>query len=150
LTQELSSLNLFAISPTIRAESEQTHCCEQRLLVQKTVTRSVVSLSVGKIHIHETVKQCKGCKEIYAPEEPNQLVPQYCNFGFDVIVHVGEAFFQKHQSESDIAKALWQQNIFISESEVSYLAKKFICYFALAHKDKVPEIRQITSVISIF
>lgn len=140
---QISSLHLFPISPTIRAESEQTDCCGQRLFIQKTEERSVVTLSIGKIHIHETVKQCKLCKKIYVSEQPNQLAPQYCNFGFDVMVYAGKAVFQKHQTENEIAAVLRQQNVLISEREVSHLAKKFICYLAVAHQEKVPEIREL-------
>jgi len=143
MTQEISTPNLFPTSPTIRAESEQTDCCGQQLLTQKTEKRSVITLSIGKVHIHETVKQCKICKKTYAPEQPSQLAPQYCNFGFDVIVYVGKAVFQSHRTENEVAEELRQQNVFISEREVSYLAKKFICYLAIAHQEKVPKIREL-------
>jgi hypothetical protein len=105
--------------------------------------RSIVTLSIGKLHIHETVKQCKLCKKIYAPDQPGQMTPQYCNFGFDVIVYCGRAVFQGHQTEDEIAAELQEKNVHISEREVSYLAKKFVCYLALAHREKVPEIRKL-------
>src|SRR3972149_6149081 len=108
MTQEISALNLFPTSPTIRAESEQTDCCDQRLLMQKTEERSLITLSIGKIQIHETVKQCKICKKTYASEQPSQLTPQYCNFGFDVIVYTGRAVFQRHRTENEVATELRQ------------------------------------------
>lgn len=140
---KISSLNLFPTCPIIRAEPEQTDCCGQRLLTQKTEDRSVVTLSIGKVHIHETIKQCKTCKKTYAPEQPSQLTPQYCNFGFDIIVYAGRAVFQSHRTENEVAVELRQQNVLISEREVSFLAKKFICYLALAHQEKTPEIRAL-------
>jgi len=111
--------------------------------MQKTEERSVITLSIGKIHIHETVQQCKICKKTYVPEQPSQLTPQYCNFGFDVIVYAGRAVFQRHRTENEVATELRQQNVLISEREVSYLAKKFICYLALAQQEKIPEIRAL-------
>lgn len=143
MTQEISAPNLFPTIPTIRAESEQIDCCGQRLLMQKTEERSVITLSIGKIQIHETVKQCKICKKTYAPEQPSQLAPQYCNFGFDIIVYVGKAVFQSHRTENEVVAILRQQNVLISKREVSYLAKKFICYLAVAHQEKVSEIREL-------
>ena len=143
MTQEISAPRLFPTSPTIRAESEQVDCCGQHLLIQKTEKRSVITLSIGKIHIQETVKQCKICKKTYVPEQPSQLAPQYCNFGFDIIVHVGKTVFQSHRTENEVATELRQQNVLISVREVSYLAKKFICYLALAHQEKIPEIREL-------
>ena len=75
--------------------------------------------------------------------DQNQLVAQHCNFGFDVMVYVGKALFQSHKTENEVAEALRSQNVPISEREVSYLARKFICYLALAHQEKIPEIRQL-------
>ena len=124
--QQIRSSNLFPTIPTIRSEPEQTDCCGQRLLTRKTKERSVVTLSVGEIHIHETVKQCRVCKKIYASVDQNQLVAQHCNFGLDVMVYVGKALFQSHKTENEVAEALRSQNVPISEREVSYLARKFI------------------------
>ncbi len=70
-------------------------------------------------------------------------MPQHCNFGFDVMVYVGRAMFQSYKTENEVAEALWSQNVPISEREVSYLARKFICYLALAHQEKIPEIRKL-------
>ena len=143
MTRDISARNLFPVSPTIRAEPEQLDCCGERLLVQKTEERSIITLSIGKIHVYKTVKQCKLCKKIYTPEQPGQLAPQYCNFGFDVLVYVGKAVFQGHLTETEIAMELRDQNVLIAEREISYLAKKFICYLALAHREKIPEMRAL-------
>ena len=77
------------------------------------------------------------------PEQLDQWAPQYCNFGFDVMVYAGKGLFQRHQTENEVTKMLRQQNVLISEREVSYLAKKFICYLALAHQEKISEIRKL-------
>jgi hypothetical protein len=143
LTHGLSSSNLFPVCPTIRIESESTHCCGQRLLVQKTEKRSVITLWIGKINIHETVKQCRVCKKTYASADQNRLVPKHCSFGFDVMVYVGKALFQRYKTENEVAEELRSKNVPISEREVSYLAKKFICYLALTHQEKIPEIRKL-------
>ena len=127
----------------MRAESSQTCCCGQPLLTQKTRKRIIVTQGIGKIHIHETVKHCGVCKKVYAAEELDQWVPQYCNFGFDVMVYAGKALFQDHRTESETVADLAKQNVIISEREVSYLAKKYICYLALAHQEKIPEIRKM-------
>ena len=124
-------------------EPEETECCGQRLLTQKTEKRSIVTMNIGKIHVHETVRQCGICKKIYTLEQSNQCVPQHCNFGFDVMVYAGKALFQKYQTENEVVGALRLHNVLISEREVSYLAKKFICYLAVAHQEKLPEIRKL-------
>ena len=59
------------------------------------------------------------------------------------MVYAGKALFQNYQTENEVVEALRRQNVIISEREVSFLAKKFICYLTLAHKEKIPEIRRL-------
>ena len=74
------------------------------------------------------------------------LVPKRCNFGYDVLVKVGEAFFLGSRNNDQIVKDLREKNVNISRSEVSYLAKKFIIYLALLHKKVRKETRAFLSM----
>ena len=65
------------------------------------------------------------------------LVPQRCNIGYDVLVYVGEAFFLNSRDNEHIVKELREKNVSVCRSEVSYLAKKFIVYLSLLHKQGV-------------
>jgi hypothetical protein len=51
-----------------------------------------------------------------------------------VLVQVGEAFFLHSRTSREILQELRVRNIELSVSEISYLAKKFIIYLALLHK----------------
>lgn len=74
------------------------------------------------------------------------LVPKRCNFGYDVLVYVGEAFFLCSRNNDQIVKDLREKNVNISRSEISYLAKKFIVYLALLHKKVQKETRAFLSM----
>lgn len=90
----------------------------------------------------ETVFECSECETIYTSQELARLIPQGCNFGYDVMVHVGESIFLKHHNEKEVQRGLNDRNIMISPNEIAYLAKKFIVYLALAHRDSSARIKE--------
>ena len=121
----------------------RTHCsCNQLpLKTYKTQKRTIATLAIGECVAHETLMNCEQCKTIYSSEELEAIVSQKCKFGFDVIVFVGRALFQKNKNESDIQADLKEKNISISVREIGYLGKKFIFYLAFAHKESQGAIR---------
>jgi len=142
LIDGLLATSLFPTSPTVRAESVESHCCDRPLIVLKTKRKTIVTLDIGKFRIHETIKHCECCGLKYAPTELHELAPQYGNFGFDVLEYVGRSLFLEYRNEKEVVEQLRRQNIVISEREVAFLGKKFVVYLALAHKEKIPEIRK--------
>lgn len=70
------------------------------------------------------------------------MVPSGCNFGYDILVHVGRALFLRHRRSREISDELAAQNVRISPSEVEHLAKKFIVYLTIAHRQAAPAIKQ--------
>jgi len=103
--------------------------------VQKTLpTKRVATLEVGDFIAHETVYHCELCMRIFHSEELRQLVPEKCNFGYDVIVFIGESVFLHCSSYQEIFWDLRERNVTISESEIAFLAKKFVIYLALLHR----------------
>ena len=94
--------------------------------------------SVGTFKAKETLMSCVNCpdKQIHSSEELGKLIPHRCQFGFDIIVYIGMAMFISCRGEEDIKRELRiHRNITISINEISYLAKKFIVYLAIAHED---------------
>lgn len=89
-----------------------------------------------------TLAVCTACRRIYRSQELARLVPAGCNFGYDILVHVGQALFLRHRRSQEISDELAAQNVRISPSEVEYLARKFIVYLAIAHRQAAPAIQQ--------
>ena len=69
--------------------------------------------------------------------------PPSCNFGYDILVDVGKAFFLRHRRSREISIELGARNIRISPSEVELLAKKFIVYLATAHRQGSGKIKEV-------
>ncbi len=142
--KQLSTPFLFPKFPTINIEAEEIICsCGGQLRVQKTQIREkIVTLQIGQFSLHETVKHCPNCQKIFRNEGVKNLVPDFCNFGFDVIEHVGRSLFLEYRTLEEIVSALRKKNVFVSDREVSYLGRKFIYYLAQAQADKSPEIQE--------
>lgn len=114
--------------------------------MQKTTTKPVSTLDIGTFIAHELKYFCPRCGLISGSDELKKLVPERCNFGYDVLVYVGEAFFLGSRNNDQIVENLREKNVNISRSEVSYLARKFIVYLALLHKKVQKETRAFLSM----
>ena len=77
---------------------------------------------------------CKQCNRTYRSEELCALVPSASNYGYDVMVYIGESTFFNHRQAKEIQASLRKRNISISASEIDYLSKKFIIYLSLVHE----------------
>jgi hypothetical protein len=135
---------LFAEPPTVSFGLEREDCprCSKPLKVLKTKRRSVVTLHIGKFVAAETIGICTGCQRSYGSQELARLVPATCNFGYDILVYVGQALFLRYRRSQEICDELAAQNVCISPSEVEYLARKFVVYLAIAHRQAAPAIKQ--------
>ena len=78
-------------------------------------------------------------------EDARLLVPEFCNFGYDIMEYVGRALFLEHRAVQQIMAALKEKNVTVSDREIAFLGKKFILYLVQAHKDKSPRDQTITS-----
>ena len=139
----MSPQNLFPHKPTIHFYPEVEICplCGAKLQVLKTQSKRVVTLDIGAFTALETCLKCRCHDEVFGSAELRALAPDRCTFGFDVIVHVGNALFIRCLSVQEIVDELSLRNISISQSEVTFLGKKFIAYLAHAHREAQEEIR---------
>ena len=144
MVDKLSTEFLFVEPPTIRFTDHPQHCadCARPVKVLKTTKRDVATLHIGRFKAVETIATCEGCKCTYRSQELAELVAPGCNFGYDVLVHVGRALFLRHRRSQEISTELATRNVHISPSEVEYLAKKFIVYLTIAHRQAAPTIKQ--------
>ncbi len=92
-------------------------------------------MDIGAFRAKEIVLECPHDKTVFPSAQLRGLAPPKCTFGFDVMVYVGMALFSHCRNEHDIMKALEARNVCISVREISYLARKFIVYLALAHRE---------------
>lgn len=136
---------LFDTVPTLYFGASITTCphCSESLIVLKTRLKNAATLAMGTFKAHETVLGCSRCNnhQWYGSRQLLNLIPFHGNFGYDVLVYVGKSIFLLSRSEQEIVHELTQHSISISRSEVSYLAKKFIVYLSIAHKQSSPAIK---------
>ncbi len=111
----------------------------------KTRKREVRTMHIGHFFVHETIKECplEHCKKVYRNTGLDTFLSVSANFGYDVVEYVGKAVWRKSQAAIQIQEDLkMYYNLAISESEITYLAKKFVHYMTEVHQDKQQEIRQ--------
>jgi len=134
--------SLFAKPPLVAFRPSITQCsdCGRDLNVQKTRTRSISTLHVGRFRAREVFLRCKWCGHTERSEELSALVPPGANFGYDVMVYAGKALFLRHRNEEEVVAELAQQNVQISPREVSLLGMRFVVHLALAHQRRAPQI----------
>jgi len=139
----MSTPRLFAKPPAVEFRPRMTHCvdCGCELKVQKTRTRTVSTLHVGRFRAKEVFLVCEACGRTYRSEELCNLVPPGANFGYDVMVYAGKALWQRHRNEMEVVAELAQKNVQISPREVSWLAMRFVVYLATAHQRRAPDIK---------
>jgi len=117
--------------------------CYESLKVQKTYpSKKVATLAIGDFIGHETVYYCPGCGRVFHSAELRKLIPENCNFGYDIIVFIGKSLFLRCRNYQEIRLELQQRNILISESEIAFLAKKFVLYLGLLHKSSQRELEK--------
>jgi len=134
---------LFSETPTVHFYPEIHECpaCGSMLHVQKTRTKTVVTMDIGAFHARETVLFCPHDQTVFTSEQLRSLVPERSTFGFDVIVEVGLALFVHCRNNQEVMKDLAAKNVFVSEREIGYLGRKFIVYLALAHRQSQVRLR---------
>ena len=132
-----TSPQLFPSPALIHFWPERSTCsaCHERLKVQKTWPgKRASTLAIGDFIPHETVYYCPRCGDVYHSAELRRLIPEHGNFGYDIMVFIGESLFHQSRNYQDIRHELQRKNVRISESEIAYLAKKFVLYLGLLHR----------------
>ncbi len=96
----------------------------------------------GPFVAHETLLHCPSCFTVFGSDALLHLVPKWYNVGYDVLVYVGRALFQRYRTIQEVNTELCSRNVQISDSEISYLGYKFISCLAACHQQATPKIRQ--------
>jgi hypothetical protein len=88
--------SLFTKPPLVAFRPSSTQCSDcgrGDLKVQKTRTRLISTLHIGRFRAREVFLTCKSCGHTERSEELSALVPPGANFGYDVMVYAGKALF---------------------------------------------------------
>ncbi len=56
-------------------------------------------MDIGTFVAKETVLECGQCQRTYPSQELKKLIPPWCNFAYDVLVHVGKSLFLEYRNE---------------------------------------------------
>lgn len=143
----VSAPSLFPRRPTLffSPSIDRCPCCGAGLKVKKTRTKKVVTLPIGPFNAHETVLACPACDHdtLYGSEELRRLKPFRGTFGYDILVYAGQAMFLRCRNEGEIKQELAHQHIAISQREISYLARKFVMYLAVVHRQSREKIKRL-------
>ena len=145
IAAESSARGLFSQRPVLPFRPAFNRCkeCHAVLQIGKTRTKTVTTRHLGSFTAHETLVYCPRCDTLHGSEELSRLAPAGCTFGYDVMIFAGKALFLRHRTAEETIEELRQGNVRISASEVAYLAKKFVVYLALAHRQCVPRLNAL-------
>jgi len=137
---------LFDQPPSVRFRTRLRRCphCRTALKVLNTHVREPCTLHVGKFVAHETVLYCPRCPaaSVFHSEEMAALVAPNRTFGYDVMVHCGEAMLRRCCNADTVVADLAERNVTISASEVRELAARFVVSLGIAQAEASPRLRQ--------
>jgi hypothetical protein len=102
--------------------------------VHKTHTRKVITLQIGEFIARETIWSDRATDQLYPSASLRRLVAPGCNYGYDVLVQVGQALFLHAQPVHQIVTQLAAGHVHLSASTVAQLGRRFIVLLALAHR----------------
>jgi hypothetical protein len=103
-------------------------------VLKTRVLRRAATLAIGEFVAHETVCSCPRCRQVYRSHELRRLLPEHSCFGYDIIAFVGESMFLRSRNYRQIRLALQERNIRMCESEIAFLARKFVVYLGMLHR----------------
>ncbi len=139
-------MELLPAPPVLRFAFEEEFCplCGARLKALKSRRRRVATLHIGGFVADETIMFCERCPAHprFRSRELAGLVSDGCNFGHDVMTHIGRSLFQQSRSVKDTMAGLAERNVRISASGVRLLGARFVAGLGAAHAETMPTIRQ--------
>ncbi len=80
--------------------------CSSTAHVQKTETKSVVTMDIGSFWAKQTILQCPYRHGTFKSKQLQDLVPKGGTFGFGVIIEIGYSLFVHCRSNQETMAAL--------------------------------------------
>ena len=111
----------------------------------KTLTRELLTLAAGRFVARAFRKRCPAC-----PQQPPavsqhlaQLAPPGQRYGYDLLVWVGLARYQRRLQRSEIQVALAQRGLTLSSASISALCDRFLTALEALHWQAAPALRSV-------
>ena len=126
------------------AEAETCPRCGGPLDIQKSRTRTIVTLAEGTLEAREICKSCAGTKSCptVRSEALRRIVKPRQRYGYDLIVQIGMARYLRGKQREVIREELREKRgIVLSTGSVSYLCDRFLFYLGALHLKRAPELR---------
>lgn len=119
-------------------------CQNQKLRIQRTVSRYPRGILLGEPIVKHQIKKCPRCKREYPFEQLHQLIPPHGNYAYDIIIYVGLERFRNHRQNLEIQDQLLNRfKLQLPESTINALAHQFIDYFSAVHYAKANDIDRL-------
>ncbi len=105
--------------------------------------RSPKTILFGDAKVTVIICRCPNSKQIYIPEQYQQLIPYNGIYGYDVIEKVGGLrYFKLFQDAKIQGLILKDYGFIIPLSTISHLAKKYIDYISVVHYENAEILRK--------
>jgi hypothetical protein len=126
-------------------ETERCACCSADLHVQKSHTRTVVTLAHGAFQAREIVKECATSPASHPTVRSlalARLVQPRHHYGYDLVVHAGLARYLRAQQREEIRTELREDHgIDLASGTVSGLCDRFLLCLEALHVHRAPALR---------
>ena len=132
----------------VREPPKACAVCDGGMNVQKTIRRTVRTLTHGSFQAQETIfvcaSRCQKQNHLVTARSSSlaQLLVPHCTVGYDVLVYVGCQRFLHYRQREEIRTDLGKRyGIVLSTGEISALGRRFLVYLKALHKKRAPALR---------
>jgi len=139
---------LAGVPLIVREPPKACAVCDGGMNVQKTIRRTVRTLTHGSFHAQETIfvcaSRCQKQNHLVTARSSSlaQLLVPHCTVGYDVLVYVGCQRFLHYRQREEIRTDLGKRyGIVLSTGEISALGRRFLVYLKALHKKRAPALR---------
>ncbi len=139
---------LAGVPLIVREPPKACAVCDGGMNVQKTIRRTVRTLTHGSFQAQETIfvcaSRCQKQNHLVTARSSSlaQLLVPHCTVGYDVLVYVGCQRFLHYRQREEIRTDLGKRyGIVLSTGEISALGRRFLVYLKALHKKRAPALR---------
>lgn len=147
--------NRLGSAPNVWFRPELTHCphCEQKLRRSHTAWNKKVVTLKGVVHAWSVAYACKNLNcahagSTYKSAEAEMLSMKHSSYSYDVLCLVGDLRFKQHRTVNEIAVALNERGIQVSERHAQNLYERYQTLLAASLDDHVRSVLAETTALN--